>query len=483
MVDYHRHPNQIPSARADQYEPGYDYSGYQSVNPGKPVPGSELDDDFTAIAYAVATTQDRLRLIQNDDGSLGNESVGAGQIDAGTWALLMAIGAGGVYLGQLSGPPTTRGDGSPLQVGDSYYNTVLGQLQLFDGSNWQQGPGVANAQTLQGLTPNDFLQVLNDLSDLDDVVAARGNLGLSDAFGLADVVSGFKADVDAYDALVAPSWEGLEDTGPEGTVSGMSGPALCGLTSSQVALFDEANGLSAYNVGAMTKTGTTLSVSATGVRLAAMSGGSLALLDNGGDSLTTYRFDGSVWTKDGSVKNITGMVNGDVATLSSTKACVADESSGLQMYEFTSGTGWAGNGAAYALSGSKPVVVALSGSVVAARAGSGALQAYEFDGAAWAPVGAGVTVTSNECRLIAVGRGDVGVQDVTTNTVQVYRFDGEAWTVVSAPMTLGGSGDVCTTAVNGTDIMRAEDGTGTLQVRRMRSELGRPWSPLNSSWS
>jgi hypothetical protein len=40
------------------------------------------------------------------------------------------------YLGPKTSPPTTRNDGSALQVGDLYFNTTSGTLAVYHGSGW-----------------------------------------------------------------------------------------------------------------------------------------------------------------------------------------------------------------------------------------------------------------------------------------------------------------------------------------------------------
>lgn len=41
------------------------------------------------------------------------------------------------FLGAKAAEPTTRNDGSPLQAGDTYFNTTSNQMRVYDGSGWQ----------------------------------------------------------------------------------------------------------------------------------------------------------------------------------------------------------------------------------------------------------------------------------------------------------------------------------------------------------
>lgn len=41
------------------------------------------------------------------------------------------------FLGAKAAEPTTRNDGSPLQAGDTYFDTTSNQMRIYDGSGWQ----------------------------------------------------------------------------------------------------------------------------------------------------------------------------------------------------------------------------------------------------------------------------------------------------------------------------------------------------------
>lgn len=53
------------------------------------------------------------------------------------------------YLGSQSSDPTTRADGSALQEGDFYYNSVSSELRVYDGAIWQ---GLSASTTVEEFT-------------------------------------------------------------------------------------------------------------------------------------------------------------------------------------------------------------------------------------------------------------------------------------------------------------------------------------------
>lgn len=52
-----------------------------------------------------------------------------------------------VYLGPAASNPTLRSDGSALQVGDLYFNTVADEMRVYDGSGWKATGSAVNGTT------------------------------------------------------------------------------------------------------------------------------------------------------------------------------------------------------------------------------------------------------------------------------------------------------------------------------------------------
>jgi hypothetical protein len=86
-----------------------------------------------------------------------------------------------VYLGPAAADPTLRNDGSALQAGDLYFDTVNDVVKVYDGAAW-----LAAFASLAGA-----LVATNNLSDLTSKSTARQNLDLE-----------VGVDVQAYDATI-----------------------------------------------------------------------------------------------------------------------------------------------------------------------------------------------------------------------------------------------------------------------------------------
>ncbi len=70
----------IPAPLPADYDRQVSFTDFEVLNPGEPPRGVDLDAEFNAIEQSMDETQDRLGLIQRDDGALANESVGLDQL-------------------------------------------------------------------------------------------------------------------------------------------------------------------------------------------------------------------------------------------------------------------------------------------------------------------------------------------------------------------------------------------------------------------
>jgi hypothetical protein len=66
----------------------YNFTDWQTVNPSKPLPGTELDAELNAVKLTSDQTRANLGLIQRDDGRLANQSVSPEALSPGALAII-----------------------------------------------------------------------------------------------------------------------------------------------------------------------------------------------------------------------------------------------------------------------------------------------------------------------------------------------------------------------------------------------------------
>jgi hypothetical protein len=66
----------------------YNFTDWQTVNPSKPLPGTELDAELNAVKLTSDQTRANLGLIQRDDGRLANQTVTPDSLSAASLALI-----------------------------------------------------------------------------------------------------------------------------------------------------------------------------------------------------------------------------------------------------------------------------------------------------------------------------------------------------------------------------------------------------------
>lgn len=65
------------------YYPQYSFTQYQTSHPATPLPGASVDSELFSIATSITEICVNLALIQNSDGTLGNQTVGFNQLEPG----------------------------------------------------------------------------------------------------------------------------------------------------------------------------------------------------------------------------------------------------------------------------------------------------------------------------------------------------------------------------------------------------------------
>lgn len=90
------------------------------------------------------------------------------------------------YLGAKNADPSTDNDGNPLIVGALYFNTTSNQMRVWNGTAWE----------IAYVPSSTYLQIANNLSDVQSVSDSRDNLGLGTAAVLDAGVANGVASLD-----------------------------------------------------------------------------------------------------------------------------------------------------------------------------------------------------------------------------------------------------------------------------------------------
>jgi len=90
----------------------------------------------------------------------------------------------GYYFGPLDSDPTIRPDGSELQQGDSYFNTIISGIRTYDGIIWRNSGG-QSVDT--GTSVGYGVAYTAEVSAVEDIVVTAGKNAFSvNSFTLAD---------------------------------------------------------------------------------------------------------------------------------------------------------------------------------------------------------------------------------------------------------------------------------------------------------
>ena len=140
---------------------------------------------------AVAGDLANIDAVAGDQANIDAVAADRANIDVVAGAVVNVNNFAGVYYGPAAVDPATRKDGSALQNGDLYYNTVATQMRVYDGGThaWLSSGGAftlasgaevaAGTDTLKALTPANA-QYLKGRPALTDLLYPSVNGGLRD---------------------------------------------------------------------------------------------------------------------------------------------------------------------------------------------------------------------------------------------------------------------------------------------------------------
>lgn len=147
-------------AQPPPYVRRYDFVSYQTLNPSKPLPGQQHENEYNAIALSINQTITNLGLIQRDDGALANGSVGWDQLD------------GEVIIGISQ--PTDWAPNTQYASGDMVY--AEGRIYRCDQSHISSQVFADDLAAGRWVVQVDFVQATTDAEE----AAARAEAALDE---------------------------------------------------------------------------------------------------------------------------------------------------------------------------------------------------------------------------------------------------------------------------------------------------------------
>ena len=263
--------------------------------------------------------------------------------------------------------------------------------------------------------------------------------------------------------LAWPKWRHVRSGGDSLTISGLGSPGMCALSSTRIAMVDDANTeLRAYDfLGEdWSQTGTGLSISGisgTGnPTLAALSSSRIAYFDSANEELRAYDFDGSNWTLTGSALSLGSHgTNISMTALDSDTVVISDNTNQeLNVYTFNGST-WSQTGNAFTLpsygaGGQGPRMTNLNSTDIAyTNTIDMDLTVYRWDGSDFTQLGNTLDVSTyvgQFARMASLNTQDIILIDSTNDVLIVFRWNGEDWSIECSGMELSSinaNSDIC----------------------------------------
>jgi len=172
------------SAVPTPYNVTYDFSSYQIANPNDPLPGDEVDSELAAIETSLDETQSRLLELQNDDGTLRDQTQ--------DWEL-----TGHLTATRLTA--STRIDTALLYIGG--YMVLPEAVALAN-----EAADVSYDNATSGLAANSVQAALDELADekVDDFTTTGADATIvSGTAGADGNLAEWNTDGDAVDSGIA----------------------------------------------------------------------------------------------------------------------------------------------------------------------------------------------------------------------------------------------------------------------------------------
>jgi hypothetical protein len=230
-------------------------------------------------------------------------------------------------------------------------------------------------------------------------------------------------------------------------------------------------------IGQFKMEGTGLNISGVGApALAAMDSTHVAFIDNYGDQLRMYVWNGSTWSLEGVGLDIPGIGIPTLAAMDSTHvAFIDDRNDQLRMYVWN-GAAWSLEGAGLSISITGQCVLAAMDSTHVAFADNSIdqLRMYVWNGSTWASEGTSLDIPSiTYPALAAMDSTHVAFIDNYDDQLRMYVWNGSAWALEGVGLDIPGIGIHTLAAMDSTHVAFIDDSNDQL---RMYVWNGAAWS-------
>jgi len=132
------------------YVPNYSYVGWQTLNPAKPLPASQVDNDFASIAASLAATITALADVRRSDGKLANGSVTIDSLADDTVGNMGAALTGTAAYAASASASATAAAASAVVASNAAVNASAGRLAI--AANLSDLASASTARTNLGAT-------------------------------------------------------------------------------------------------------------------------------------------------------------------------------------------------------------------------------------------------------------------------------------------------------------------------------------------
>ena len=416
----------------------YDFSDFQTVNPTRPLPGSQVDSELDAVKLTTDQLRQNIALIQRDDGKLANQAVTPESLSAGALAMIH------------------QGEYSPKGAWAAATSYALGDVIDFNGATFLAIiAGTSSVSFANDKTAGRWLLIANGaLQGASQAVDLFTGNGTQTAFTLsfsysgntaATVFVGGVAQIPGEDFTLVGSALTLVTAPPAPSVAGrknvmVRGPAVDAQLAADLATTKAADAqgfataaLASKDAAAISQTsaGTSASGASTSAATATTQAGiATTKASEAGTSATTATTQATSATASATTATTQAATATTQAGIATTQATTATTQAGISTTQATnsSTSATAAAGSATSAAGSATTATAQAGisTTKAAEAGASATSASGSASSASTSASAASTSATNSATSATSSSGSATASATSATASQTSRLAAEA---------------------------------------------------------